>query len=600
VSGWRERAARVLRVARWEIERTAGVLDRTTAALGVLALVVVGGAVAGGLAGGVALDRDIYRVGVAADSPYREPVAAATALDPAPPSEAALRRGEVELLVTDGGVVVGDGPKAEAALAAFRDAVRRHNAGLLSDAENDSAAYPVDVSLSYVDRGGAGATGPGDESGGDGSTGGDAGAGTDTGDGTDDGGGGAGGRSGGDGTLGVPDVGSSLFGGGAGGSPANIRPPFPFASLVLAFLFLVPMNFVVQAYGGTMLNERVNRRGELLLVSPASPGEIVAGKTLPYLAAMTATTAVVAIAVGGGALAVAAVLPVALLFLAAAFVGAMFARSFKELTFVTVAISVFVTTYAFVPAIFTNVTPVALISPLTLVVTDLEGGSVALGEFLFATGPMTLGAGVLFLLGVGVYREEDMFTQRPVPLKFLDALAVRIHRRRSVAKLAFLSVPFVFIAELLAVAVLFALPVRVTVPLLLVVIAAVEEVAKSAGAYAGFANARFDRGVGTALAVGALSGAGFFVGEKATAVVQVVGLPELALGRAAFGPAGVGGVPGAGTALALLAAPLALHVLTAATTALGASRGRRPYAVSLAVATAGHALYNLAVVSALG
>ena len=76
MSGWRGRVRRVLRVARWEVGRTAGVLDRRTALLAVLALAAVAAAVAGGLAGGVALDRDIYRVGVAQDSPYREPVAA--------------------------------------------------------------------------------------------------------------------------------------------------------------------------------------------------------------------------------------------------------------------------------------------------------------------------------------------------------------------------------------------------------------------------------------------------------------------------------------------------------------------------------------------
>jgi len=98
-----------------------------------------------------------------------------------------------------------------------------------------------------------------------------------------------------------------------------------------------------------------------------------------------------------------AVLPVALTFLAATFVGAMFARSFKELTFVTVGVSVLLTTYAFVPAIFTNVTPVALVSPLTLVVFDLQGEAVGIGEIL-STGPMAVGAALLFGLGLGVRR----------------------------------------------------------------------------------------------------------------------------------------------------------------------------------------------------
>ncbi|WP_089777972.1 ABC transporter permease family protein, partial [Haloferax massiliensis] len=397
---------------------------------------------------------------------------------------------------------------------------------------------------------------------------------------------------------------AGLFGGDTSGSPASISPPFPFASLVLAFAFLVPMNFVIQAYGSSILNERINRRGELLLVAPISPGDIVAGKTLPYLLGTVAITVAIAAAVGGGVVSVAAVVPVGLLFLASTFVGAMFARSFKELTFVTVTVSVFLTTYTFVPAIFTNITPIALISPLTLVVRDLAGESIPLGEFLFSVGPILLAAGVLFLLGVGVYREEDMFTQRPVPLKFLDALDSRISRARSVATLSALSIPFVFIAELLAIAVLFVLPIDLTVPLVLVAVAVVEELAKSLHVLAAFEKARFSRTLRSSLVLGGLSGLGFFVGEKFTAIAQLAGLQSLTLGQTAFAPSGVGIADGTGVSalvvLGLFLAPLALHAVTASVTALGASRGRSAYGVALVGAIAIHLVYNLQVVSALG
>jgi ABC-type Na+ efflux pump permease subunit len=345
-----------------------------------------------------------------------------------------------------------------------------------------------------------------------------------------------------------------------------------------------------------MLNERINRRGELLLVAPVSPGDIVAGKTLPYLGLLLGFTTLVAAAVGGSAVAVAAAIPIALLFLAATFAGAMFARSFKELTFVTVTVSVFLTAYTFVPAIFANVTPIALISPLTVVVRDLQPlQSVSVGEFAFATAPFTLCAGVLFLLGIGIYREEDLFTQRSVPLKLLDALAVRVTRPRDAAVLAGLSVPFVFVAELLAVAILFALPVSVTVPLLLLAVAVVEEVAKSLHIFAAFEAGRLPNTRRTALVLGGLAGLGFFVGEKFTAVVQVVGLPELVVGRAAFAPSGIG----ISTGLALLLAPLALHVVTTGLAALGARRTRRWYAAALVGSIALHAAYNLTVVTRL-
>ena len=594
----------IARIARWEVDRSAAVVDRRTLVLGVLALVVVGSVIgAGVLSAGVALDRDLYRVGVAESSPYHDPVASSTSLAARPPSEDAFRAGDLDLLVRERGVVARDTRKGEAALSAFRASVERHNAALMRAEENQSAAFPVVVSLSYATRAEAqtvSTVGDGDANDGDG--GGSGGA-----DGTADGGGGddpltgpdAGGGNDG-GPLAVPGIGGSVFAQDSVGSPADIDPPFPFGSLVLAFAFLVPMNFVIQAYGSTVLNERVNRRGELLLVAPVSPTDIVAGKTLPYFAAMVGVTALIALLVGGGPVSVAAVVPLALLFLAATFVGAMFARSFKELTFVTVTVSVFLTSYAFVPAIFTNVTPIALISPLSLVVRDLQGSAVDLASYAFSTGPLYLSAGVLFGLGVGVYREEDMFTQRPVPLKFLDALDARLSGTWSVALLSALFIPFVFVAELLGVAVLFALPISVSIPLVLCVVALVEEVAKSLHVLAGFEKGRFAPTVGSALALGTASGAGFFVGEKATAVVQLVGLPELAVGRAAFAPAGTVGVEALPLALGLLLAPLVLHAVTASLSALGARGGFRPYLVGLGAAVVVHTAYNLTVVTLLG
>jgi ABC-type Na+ efflux pump permease subunit len=616
----------VARIARWEVRRSAGVVDRRTAALGIVALLLAGAVGGATLAtGGTALDRDVYRVGVAPDSPYHEVVQESPALATRAPDTGSLGRG-VEVVVRGDRFYVADSRKAEAALSTFRSAVRRHTLERMSAEENASAAFPVVVTLRYVDRGGgpvgvaeadaapdaeadaAPDADPGDTSStggaGDGGAAGD-GDGVDdqsTGDGAaksgDSGDGGIAVDGGDEGSLGVPLLGGSgLLGGGDSGSPADISPPFPFSALILAFVFFIPMNFVIQPYGSSILNERINRRGELLLVAPVSPATIVAGKTLPYLATLVGLIAVIAVTIGGGVTSVAAVAPIAALYLAATFVGGMFARSFKELTFVTVAISVFLTSYAFVPAIFTNVTPIALISPLTLVVHDLHGTGVTAAEYVFSTGPFYVGSAVLFTLGVGVYREEDMFTQRPVPLKFLDALDSRITGRRSMAVLSAFSIPFVFIAELLAIAVLFVLPVDVSIPLLLLVVAGVEEVAKSVHVYAGFRNEFADRRrFGPALVLGSLSGLGFFIGEKLTAIVQFVGLPDLALGQATFTSVGVGSA----TALGLLVAPLALHATTTSIAALGATRSRNWYLAALVPATLVHAAYNLAVVSALG
>ncbi|ELZ39724.1 ABC transporter permease subunit, partial [Halorubrum tebenquichense] len=413
---------RVLRVAKWESARASGGVDRRTLAAGIALLLVAGGVVGVGVATGVAgldVDRDVYRVGVDAESPYADAVEAESSLRPVSAGTASLgdsadavvttvvRPGTVDDGSIDSGdveaVVVraSDTQKGRAAAATVREAVEAHNERLMRAEPNRTAAFPVTVTLRYVGRAtgfddgatlgesdgdggstsgdGAGGGGDGDGSDGGGNDGGGSDGGDGTGDGTSgDGGGGVGSVGGdpesdGDGGFAVPSIGGGAFGADTIGSPGSITPPFPFTSLLLAFAFLVPMNFLIQAYGSSILDERTNRRGEPLLVTPLSPAEIVAGKTLPYAAAAAVVTTLIALAVGGGPLSVFAVAPVAAAFLGATFVGAMFARSFKELTFVTVGVSVLLTTYAFVPAIFTNVTPVALVSPLTLVVFDLQG-----------------------------------------------------------------------------------------------------------------------------------------------------------------------------------------------------------------------------------
>ena len=604
----------VLRIARWETTKGVGGLDRSAVAvvLAAAAFVVAFGVV--GLVGGVALEDGIYRVGVDEDSPFHDPVAADDALAVLEPSPAVvddgLRPGEGYDLYVESGpettrlyLVRRDGEptdKSLAALAAFRESVESYNERRMRSEANETAAFPVVVTVEFVERGTVGGS---DDGGGDTGGGGGGGEGG-GGDGRDDDsslpstGGGDGGR------FGAPSIGAfDLFGtAGTSGSPSAIAPPFPFQSLVLAFLFVLPLNFVIQAYGSSMLSERLDRRGELLLVAPVSPAEIVAGKTLPYAAAsLTIAATVVAglwlLGAGAGPLSVLAVVPLSLLFLASTFLGAMFARSFKELTFVSVTVSTALTTYAFVPAIFTATSPVAFVSPLTVAVRDLTGAGVTPGQFLFATGPPTLVAGVCFLFGLGVYREEDLFTQRPVHLKALDALAGRIRRPRSLALVVALLVPFVFVAELVAVALLFALPVALSVPLVLATVAVIEELAKALPVYAGFVSGRYERTAGVGAAAGAAAGVGFFLAEKLSLLVQVVGLPDVAVADAAF-QTGLGSNSPAAVAV-LAVAPLLLHVATATVSAVGASRDRTAFVASLALATLLHLAYNLAVVSRL-
>ena len=579
------KARNVARIARWETTRSAGDVDRETAVAFVVVLLALAAIVPALVTMGPTPGEGIYRVGVDDGSQYAEVVASdpqLAAVDPA---------ADADVVVTDTTISYEDTPKGRAALSTLRSATVSYNDYLMRQEPDQAAAFPVVVSLTYLPQSisvtGQPADGGQQTDDGTGSDGGDAGTG---GDGVQTGGDGA--ATGGD----VPATGgglAGLLGQAQSGTPSSISPPFPLQSLVFAFAFLLPLNVVIQAYGSSVLAERINRRGEPMLVAPVSRGDIVAGKTLPYFLGALALISVIAVATGAGALSVLAIAPLAALFLAATFFGAMLARSYKELTFVTVTVSVGLTAYAFVPAVFAEVHPIAAISPLTVVVDSITGEGVSAGQVVLSTTPPGLAAFVLFGLGTGVYREEDMFTQLPIPSKLLDALAAPLTSRWRAGLWTALFLPFVLVAELFAVAVLFVAPVSLSVPVLLGAVAVIEEIAKSVHVLAGFDRGTFDRSVRTALVVGAASGVGFFLAEKLLLVTQLVGLPDLDVAQAAFSPAALGVSPGL-----LLVAPLALHVVTAATSALGAARSRLAYLGALVVAVLVHVGYNLAVVVA--
>jgi len=632
------RPRKILRIARWEVTKNAGGIDRKTAAVVAVTLLVLGAAAPLVVAqGGVTLDEGFYRVGVDEESPLYPVVESDSTFAAQDPG--GELGSEIDLRIRGSQVIASDSQKGQAALAELRSSVDSYNDRVMSEESNQSAAFPVTVTLEYAERNrtttggtdtvdggtvddgtspdsgtpddGGTNSDPADSGGSDGTSGG--GSNGTAGDGTD---GTAGDGSTGDDTDGSTSDGSAggiggiargLTGSGAmTGTPSDISPPFPFQSLILAFLFVIPLNFVIQAYGSTMLSERLNRRGELMLVAPVSRGDIIAGKTLPYFLGALLFEGLIAGGIlylqpdsGSGLYALAAVVPLILLFLSATFLGAMFARSFKELTFVTVSITVGLTTYAFVPAIFTDVTPIALVSPLTVVVRDIQGAGTEPLSLLLSTLPPLFTAGLFFVLGAGLYREEDMFTQRPIPLKVLDSLAGRIHRRRSVALVVILLMPLVILAELVAVAAVYpismGLPQPVWLGLILLSIVVIEELAKSLPAYAGFVHNRYDRSLRSALAVGAVAGLGFFLAEKGLLLVQLLGgLPDVQ--QAAVVSAGPTAGIGPAVGLLLLLAPLALHVVTAATSAVGMRSGRQGYAIGLTAAIAIHFVYNFAVV----
>ncbi len=365
-------------------------------------------------------------------------------------------------------------------------------------------------------------------------------------------------------------------------TPSHFNPPIPFKSVVLSFIFIFPIYFIAQFFSSSIMEERVKRKGELLLVSPAKPYEIVLGKLLPYLLITLALVAVITVNLGGSAWIILMLLPVALMFLSTAFMGAIIARSFKELTFVLIFLSVFLSGYIFMPAMFANIHAISIISPITLVVKLLENEPVSVSEYLFSTTPFYLVSFLIFMFGIFIYREEDLFTQKPIRSKLMDSIHEFI--RRVPSPLFFLSIvllPLVFSLQLMLIVLLFNVPIRSGILVFILLAAFIEEVVKSVGIYTVFSRKLSDVTTGNALKFGIISGAGFFLGEKLLLLIVIAGI--------------AGSVFGSVMGTGLLVFPLLLHV-TSTTAASLSLKGTGNYLLSVTLAAIIHSAYNLYLV----
>lgn len=370
--------------------------------------------------------------------------------------------------------------------------------------------------------------------------------------------------------------------------PSQISPPLPFDSIILVFVFIFPLYFTSQFFMMSIMNERVERRGEPLLSTPIHPAAIILGKALPYLLSMLLTATVLLLLMNASLLILAALFSVILFFLASALIIGMVARSYKELSFVSIFFSTIVTSYLFFPSIFANVHVVSLISPLTLIVLSMQGDGFTLADYGYSTTLFYLTSVILFYIGVVNFGEEQLFSQHRLLPRIREFVGTALSKKRPFLSLFLLNlflIPFVFMAQMMTLVFFFNLPMPYSLVLLIIAAAFIEELVKSIGLLA-FLPVLPDLFTWRRLVPAAAATAlGFLAGEKLLLLVTLTQITESVFGSILF------------TSLQVLWMPLLLHftgvLIVGASLKLG---GRRGYIPGLLLATAVHSLYNLVLI----
>ena len=370
-------------------------------------------------------------------------------------------------------------------------------------------------------------------------------------------------------------------------TPSQLSPPLPFDSIIFVFAFIFPLYFTSQFFMMSVMNERIERKGEVLLSGPVAPSVIIAGKMLPYLLGMVGVSTVVILAAGAPLAVLLPLVPVILFFLASALLIGMVSRSFKELSFISIFFSTVATSYLFFPSIFAQVHVISLISPLTLIVLQLQGEGFTAGQYLYSTALFYLTSGVLFYAGAVNFNAERLFSELaffPRVRDFIAASLSRDHPFRSVFLMNTLLIPFIFMVQMMALVLFFNLPMPWSLLLLIGAAAFIEEFAKSIGVYTLFFEGDARPGGKTLVLASVATGAGFLFGEKLFLLVMLTQITDSVFGSILFLQQGI----------LLLWMPLLLHITGVLVVSLVMrAGGTRWYLPGLMAATLIHGLYNL-------
>jgi ABC-type Na+ efflux pump permease subunit len=373
-------------------------------------------------------------------------------------------------------------------------------------------------------------------------------------------------------------------------TPSQLSPSLPFDSIIFIFVFIFPLYFTSQFFMMSIMNERIGRKGEILLSSPLHPLVIIAGKMLPYLAGMLVTSLAVILASRASPVILLPLLPVILFFLASALLIGMLSRSFKELSFISIFFSTVATSYLFFPSIFANVHVISLVSPLTLIILQVQGAGFTAADYLYSTTLFYLTSGVLLYIGAVNFNAERLFDLHPFLPRLREFIASglsRAHPYRSLFLFAVFLIPFVFMAQMMALVLFFNLPMPLSLVLLIVFAAFVEELAKSVGAFSLFYDRLSALSLPTVLLASAATALGFLLGEKLFLLAMLSQITDSVFGSVLFLQQG----------LPLFWMPLLLHftgvLIVLLTLRTG---GRRWYLPGVLAATAVHSLYNLSLI----
>ena len=307
--------------------------------------------------------------------------------------------------------------------------------------------------------------------------------------------------------------------------PDEIATQMPLKGIFLALLVITPMIFVTTHFNNSFFSEKIDKRASLLFMTPATKFELVAGKTLPYIIASLLLTYPIMLFINPSLKAFFLVglplITITLFYFSLNYVIVMLARSFKDLSFLKTSIGSFFIGYLLLPTLFSSLSEISYVSPLTVITKVIGNEAVPLKAYIFSSIPMLLSAFVIFAFFTLIFNDEDFYVTGTIMSKLFAILKHYLHNVQNLFFVSFLMFPMALILEstFLVIVALSVRNIMGPIIMLVVVAAIVEEIIKNMGIFVIYQADLLKKKNPFLLAL--LSGFGFATAEKAVLLIMV-------------------------------------------------------------------------------
>ena len=365
--------------------------------------------------------------------------------------------------------------------------------------------------------------------------------------------------------------------------PSLTPPPVPFAQVLVAMIYILPITFISIFFTSSFMDEKINRRLTVLLSAPVTPFQIILGKMLPYaIFALSAIALIAVLTKANVLLTIAIFVPTTMFLFAIYLMVPLFYRTFKDTTFIAMLVTTLTTAYLVAPAMFTDVNDISYISPLTLAVKMYRNEPFGWREYLFPSLPMAAIFGGAMFAGTRLLNEEFLMGYKPITRKITDAIYLLMAHASpymSVPLWSLLVIPIVYMAQIIILAFASNLPAGMILGVTLMASALMEELAKSIGIVV-LADHGVVKSTREILVLSFLSALGFFLGEKLLVLLSISMVAQASISSVLFGEG------------LFLLAPLIAHFIFTAIVTLLKIKANLLYMAALMVGTMVHFLYN--------